>query len=493
MNISRTVHFTFVFACHVVVLTAFLFTVGCSGAKANPQDGPGQGTKTSATLPPAPKASKTRAASGSVASARALGEVFASVAEQVSKSVVSIAVEAKSKQPEGMEFFGFPFGKPKRGPGIQKGGGSGVVIREDGYVLTNHHVVENATRIEVRLRDGKRFVAKVVGDDPATDLAVVKIKSKGLPAVPLADSSTVRVGEWALAIGSPFGLDYTVTAGVVSAKGRGLGATEIEDYIQTDASINPGNSGGPLVNLDGQVIGINTMIYGRGTGIGFAVPSNLARTVAEQILAGKEVQRAWIGVGFQDMTPELADQLGFEDGAHGALVSSVLADGPAAKAGLKAGDVIVAVDGQRIGEGRDLLRFVLRKKVGARVRLSVIRRGTKKDFTLVTGKRPSQEAQASAATKNKSKPTYGMELQDLTGDLADRLGVDAKRGVVVANVRSGAPADRAGLRSGDVIVEADQKPVKGVADVEKALSDGSALLRVMRRGGSIFVVLKKDR
>ena len=430
--------------------------------------------------------------------AQRLGEAFSSVAEFVSPAVVSIRIEAKRTQsPFPFRFFGpNPFGGEDEGDGITRGNGSGVIIRSDGYILTNRHVVEKATRIEVRLQDDRRFQAKVVGMDAATDLAVLKIGAQKLRAASFADSSRIRVGEWVVAIGSPFGLDYTVTAGVVSAIGRGgIGANEIEDYLQTDASINPGNSGGPLVNLRGEVVGINTMIVGRGTGIGFAVPSSLAKHVTEQIILSGKVRRAWIGVGFQELTPELAKQFGVPN-ARGALVGSVMNNGPAARAGLRAGDVVVSVDGQGVKEGRDLLRTIISKKIGQSVKLEVLRNKERKTFTLTTEQRPDQGGAAAGSRQGRAPAApasdeFGLQLQGITPQLAQELGVK-EAGVLIARVTPGSPAERVGLRARDVILEADRKPARSESEVQRALSDGTALLRIQRGEGSLFVVLSKD-
>jgi serine protease Do len=317
--------------------------------------------------------------------ARALQDSFVAVARGVSASVVALRVEARRVPQD--PFDGFPFGPPN--PRVQRGMGSGLVLRSDGHVLTNGHVVRDATQVEVVFKDGRRLPGKIVGVDAATDLAVVKVDAQGLRAAVLADSSHVQPGQWVVAIGSPFGLDYTVTVGVVSAVGRGgVGMNEIEDYLQTDASINPGNSGGPLVNLDGEVIGINTMIVGGGTGIGFAIPSSLARNVADQLIATGSVSRSYIGVAFQEITSELAEVLGVPL-RGGALVSAVQDGGPAQLAGLRPGDVIVTIDGQPIAESRDLLRVVLLKPIGATVQLGVLRDKQSLTLPVVTVERPS--------------------------------------------------------------------------------------------------------
>ncbi|MFW6051729.1 MAG: Do family serine endopeptidase [Myxococcota bacterium] len=442
---------------------------------------------------------------GAVATARQLGTAFAEVAERVSPAVVSLRVEARvptSQMGLPFKFFGPPGMQGPQMPDhqVRQGNGSGVIIGPDGHILTNNHVVENATRITVVLQDGRHLEGEVVGTDPATDLAVVKVEAKGLPTAEFADSDAVHAGEWSVAIGSPFGLDYTVTTGVVSAVGRaGFGAAEIEDFIQTDAAINPGNSGGPLVDLEGKVIGINTMIVGRGSGIGFAVPANLARHVARQIISDGHVRRAWIGVSFQSLTPELASHFGVDDGVpRGALVSGVVPGGPAARAGLQPGDVVLSVDGKPIRESHELLRAVIRKPVGDRVQLEVLRNGNRRRLALVTTERPDAEdgrpdAKRSSSNGSESESSYGLQLAKLTPELAKRLGVQGTtQGVVVAGVAPGRAAARAGLRRGDVVVEADNAAVENVATLKRALKDGKAVLRVLRNESSFYTVLEKD-
>ena len=440
----------------------------------------------------APKNGRTR---GAIGQAQQLSEAFTAVAERVSPAVVSIKVETK-RRAHGFG-FGFPFGDPGERGG--SGQGSGFIFRSDGAILTNYHVVAKADEVEVVLRDGRTFVAEVVGSDPSTDVAVLKINAGGLPSVPFANSDQARVGEWVVAIGSPFGLDYSLTVGVVSAIGRGLGgADKIEDYLQTDASINPGNSGGPLVNLDGEVLGVNTMILGpRNAGIGFAIPANLARRVAEQLLETGAVKHAWIGVHFQELTPELAKSFGTK-AKGGALIADVQTGSPADKAGLQAGDVVLSVDGSPVKEGRDLLRGVISKRVGQSVKLGILRRGKTLAKTLVTEARPGSEELARGRRRpSKGGGTLGKEvglsLRAIDGELARRLGYQGKGKVVVSDVSASGAAARAGLRPGDVILEADHKQVKTPDDVVKALRDGAALLFVESRGGTRYVALKKPR
>jgi Do/DeqQ family serine protease len=431
-----------------------------------------------------------------IATANQLGVAFSRVAEQASPSVVSIQVEVKRPQPSFGFFFPFGGGSPDGpGGGIQKGGGSGMVLSADGAILTNNHVVDSASRITVALQDGQRFTAKVVGTDPATDLAVLKIDAKGLRPVKFADSDRAQVGEWVIAIGSPFGLDYSITAGVLSAKGRGgMGANEIEDYLQTDASINPGNSGGPLIDLDGNVLGINTMIIGHASGIGFAIPSNLARKVSTELLQKGDVSRAWIGVSYQELTPELASGFGAQR-TRGALVNEIVPSGPAAKAGVRPGDIIIDIQGREVREGRDLLRAVLQYPVGEKLSLTVLRDGSQQKLQVVTAARPDQrEARAGSGAKpqrGQAKPqgSKGMELAELTPDIARRIGYQGPGGVVIANVVPGSAADRAGLLRGDVIEEVNRKPISSGRQLEEALGGPKALLKVHRQGGTFFAAL----
>ena len=448
--------------------------------------------------PSAPVTAAAPVAAAAVSQANQLSDAFATVAEHVSPAVVTLKVEAKQEMPQ---IFKNPFfrGQGRDERGVVKGSGSGVIFRSDGAILTNNHVVEHATRITVVLKDGRNFKAKVVGTDPAVDLAVVKIDAKDLPTLTFADSGKARVGDWVLAIGAPFGLDYTLTAGILSGKGRGsIGANEIEDYLQTDASINPGNSGGPLVDLTGNVLGINTMIIG-GSGIGFAIPSNLARSVGEQLLSSGKVKRAWLGVSFQELTPELAKSLGKGD-THGALVADVMKESPAAKGGVRSGDIIEKVDQDPVSEGRDLLRAVLMRPVGSEVTLTVRRDGKTQPIKVKTVERPGDlrggdngsalgggnESEAAAPSE------LGLKLQALTNGIASQLGYQGNGKVVIADVRSGSPADTAGLQRGDVIVEANRRSVTSPNDVASAASDGKVLLRIERGNNTFFTVLSKE-
>jgi serine protease Do len=431
------------------------------------------------------------------ASARSLGLAFSDVAKRASPSVVSIRIESKAPQqnlPPGFEqFFG---GQPQ--PGIQRGGGSGIIVRGDGHILTNNHVVENASRIDVRLHDGRTFSAKVIGTDPASDLAVIKIDAKGLAAAKFADSDEALIGEWVVAIGSPFGLDYSVTTGVLSAKGRGaMGASQVGDYLQTDASINPGNSGGPLVNLDAEVLGVNTFIIGRGTGIGFSIPAVIASNVADQIIDRGTVRRAWIGVSFQEITPELAGYFG-RDGGKGALVASVIEGGPAHRAGVMPGDIITAVASKPLDDAQDLQREVLRLPVGSTVKLAILREGKAKTLDLITAERPGDFKGAPRGPKPRGEQApsvpgaLGLHVEPITPAVRARLGYQGKGSVIVSHVEPGSPADRAGLARGDILLAVNHRTAATTEDVLKALAKGKALLRVERGGGEQFVVVTKD-
>lgn len=423
-----------------------------------------------------------------LAEARKLSDAFVSVAERVSPSVVQIDVTARDEKADQITRF---FGKSQDSP-IARGTGSGVVFTADGAILTNNHVIDNALTINVRLRDGRLLPAKLLGRDPATDLAVIKVDSTGLTAAKFADSDAARVGEWAIAIGSPFGLGYTVTTGVLSAKGRGgLGMNQIEDYLQTDASINPGNSGGPLCDLDGRVLGINTMIVGKGTGIGFAVPSNLARRAAEQILKTGRVQRSWIGVGIQDLTPELASAMKV-DARAGVLVNSINDGGPAAKANIKPGDIIGAVAGKKVVDGRELVREVIGHEVGQTIQLEIVRDGKKYGTNMTLTARP-EAAVPPLPVQQQGVPQAGLGLsvRDLSPQQSSQLGLSPKPLPIITSISPGSSADRAGLKPGDVIVEADglQDPTSN--QLSDAAKDGQLLVRVRRRDASFYAAMKK--
>jgi serine protease Do len=435
---------------------------------------------------------------------------FVALAKRMKPLVVNISTTQVSES-RGQQEFGSPFGDDDpfndfwrrffggpmpRGPQRQRSLGSGFIIDAEGFILTNNHVVENAQKIVVKLSDDQEYEAKVVGRDAKTDIAIIKINAKAaLTAASLGDSDHLDVGEWVVAIGNPFGLDNTVTSGIVSAKGRHIGQGPYDNFIQTDASINPGNSGGPLINLRGEVIGINTAIFSRtggNMGIGFAIPINLAKEVLPQLRGKGKVTRGYLGVLIQKVTPEIAESLGMDRG-YGALVANVSKDGPADKAGVKVGDVIVEFDGKEVKDSGDLPIIVARTAVDKKIRMKVLR--DKKEFTLnvAVGELKDEEVVASAPEKSE----LGMTVQKLTPQLAENLGLDKTDGVVVTAVEPGSAADEAGIRRGDVIVEVDRKPVRGVEEYRKAIAGsrkGRGVLFLVRRGEStLFLALKPQR
>jgi len=387
-------------------------------------------------------------------------------------------------------FFGTP---PPRGPSREKSLGSGFIIDKDGSILTNHHVVENAEKIVVKLFDERELEAKIVGKDPKTDIAVIKVNAKGdLPVAVLGDSDKLEVGEWVLAIGNPFGLDHTVTSGIISATGRHIGAGPYDNFIQTDASINPGNSGGPLVNLRGEVIGLNTAIFSRtggNIGIGFAIPINLAKELIPQLKSKGKVTRGWLGVVIQRVTPEIAESLGLNR-SQGALVASVSKDGPADRAGIKVGDVIIEFDGKEIKESNDLPLIVARTPLNKKVRLKVVRDKKETALSVTIGELKEQEVLAAVPEKG----NFGLTVQTVTPEMAQSLGLERVEGVVITTVQPGTAAEEAGLRRGDVVLEIDRKPIRNLGDYRKALGEtkkGRGVLFLVRRGEStLFLALK---
>jgi serine protease Do len=446
---------------------------------------------------------------------------FASLAERLSPVVVNISTSSQAKQqpmdvpqfrgPGGQgpqwpfgegeprdfaepfeRFFG-PAPRPHAQP-RQRSLGSGFIIDSDGHILTNNHVIENADEITVRLDNGKEVKATAVGKDAKTDIALLHVEGAAdLTSVTLGDSDTLKVGEWVMAIGNPFGLDHTVTAGIVSAKSRFIGAGNYDDYIQTDAAINPGNSGGPLINLRGEVVGINSAIFSRtggNIGIGFAVPINLAKELLPQLKEKGKVTRGWLGVLIQKVTPEIAESLGLTD-AHGALVADVVKNGPAAASGLKVGDVIIEFDGHPVRESNELPLMVARTPIGKAVQVKVLRDKQPMDVT-VTIEELKDEEVANAAKAEGEK--LGLTVQTLTPEIAQNLGVGDVKGVVVTAVESGSPAEDAGLRRGDIILEVNRQTVEDVDDYRKALragEKGKNVLFLVRRGeNTIFLAVK---
>ncbi len=442
---------------------------------------------------------------------------FVQVAETVKPSVVNISTTQRPKAREGREgqqqqrpqMPGFPRGGPwdefferffggEQQPQRERHSlGSGVIVDKRGFILTNNHVVEQADEIEVRLGDKRKFKATVVGRDPKTDLAVIKVDAQGdLPTAKLGDSAKLRPAEWVMAIGNPFGLDQTVTVGVVSAVGRtGMGITMYEDFIQTDASINPGNSGGPLVNLNGEVVGINTAISATGHGIGFAIPVNMAKEIADRLIAQGKVVRGWLGIGIQDVTEELAAQFGVPADS-GVLVGNVMKDSPAEKAGLKTGDIIQEFKGVKVTNVRQLQREVAQSPVNQPAPVKIIRDKQPMTLTIVLGEQPadlSAAAPSSTPQNEAAAERYGFSVQDLTPEIRSQLNLGNEAGVVVSSVEDGGPAAKAGLQPGDLITEANRKPVKAAADfvqmVRQLRRGANLLLLVRREGNTQFVVV----
>ncbi|GJL57971.1 MAG: MucD protein [Nitrospirales bacterium] len=440
---------------------------------------------------------------------------FADIAQAVTPAVVNITVRKEAPVPmSGMpsdplrEFFGLPGmpempGMPNRPKGPRapegQGAGSGVIISSDGYVLTNDHVVDGAKEIMVTLPDNREFTGEVVGLDPQTDLAVIKIDGTDLPYVPWGNSGELRVGEYVLAVGNPFGLNSTVTLGIVSALGRGgMGITQYEDFIQTDAAINPGNSGGALVNTRGQLVGINTAIFSQSggyQGVGFAVPTNLAKPVYDSLISNGKVVRGFLGVGIQAVTTDLADSFKL-DQSKGALVTNVVPGSPADKAGLKRGDVIVEYQGKPVLDPRNLQHHVIRTTIGTEVEMVVIRDGQKHNLKaeIREQEKPVQVAQAGQMGTTEG-PLAGVAVQNLNPGMAEQLGVEENvNGVVVMDVAPGSYAARAGLAQGDVISEINRKPVRSEEDFVKVVShlkeNSSALIFIHRGKGALYLSIK---
>jgi serine protease Do len=437
-----------------------------------------------APVPTPPSPAQVQA---SQAEARKISDAIVNVADKVSPSVVQIDVTARD---EGADRTLRWLGQRGDSP-IARGLGSGVVYTSDGAILTNNHVVDEALSINVHLRDGRYLPAKLIGRDPASDLAVIKVEATGLVAAKFADTDKLKVGQSVVAIGSPLGLDYTVTSGVLSAKGRGgFGMNAVEDYLQTDASINPGNSGGPLCDLDGEVIGINSMIA-KGSGIGFAIPSNLVRHVADQIMKTGHVDRAWIGVGIQDLTPDLASAMKMDPSA-GVLVNSVTDNGPAQKAQIHPGDVIASVGGKAVHDSHELQREIIAHDVGQNVQLEIIRAGRHYGTQVALVSRPGQ-APAPLPVQAQGAPQSGLGLsvRDISAAQSQQVGLVAKPHPIVTAVNLGSSADRAGLKQGDVIVEVDGIADPTSAQVQQQAADGQILLRVRRGDSAFYAALKK--
>ncbi len=467
-------------------------------------DGPAS-PGTGARGEPTPPAPPTLAPPSPVATD--LEHAFERASEAIASSVVSInSVRTLRRAPMEVVPFPFPFDddlfpdffrSQPRGPGgqlRQRGLGSGVIVRADGYILTNNHVVADADELEVVLRDERRLRGEVVGTDPHTDLAVIKVDAEGLTPANLGDSEQLRVGQWVLAAGSPFGLTQTISAGIISAIGRAnMGITDYEQFIQTDAAINPGNSGGPLIDLQGRVVGINTAIASNGggnVGIGFAVPINMVRQVMEQIITGGKVIRGWLGVAIGPLTPELAKSFGYPD-KDGILVQDVVADGPARAAGLQSGDIILERDGKPVRDPTSFRTEIAQLPPGKPVTLKIWRRGKPLTIAVTLGELPAQEG----AGARPALPRLGLELGELNDELRRRFNLEAEAGALVLTVEPGSLAETAGLRPGDVIEQVDDDDVKTAADASRRLSaaalDKGVRLRIRRGKYGHFVVLRK--
>jgi serine protease Do len=428
---------------------------------------------------------------------------YAAVVKTVLPSVVNISSSKVVKQSRGMneqmapffqQFFGsgdIPFDVPK--DRRERALGSGVIVSPEGYILTNNHVIDGATEVKVTLLDKHEYTAKVIGADPKTDIALLKIDASNLKPITLGDSTKVEIGDTALAIGNPFGVGQTVTRGIISAVGRGnLGIEDYEDFIQTDAPINPGNSGGALINDRGELVGINTAIltHSQGSeGIGFAVPANLARQVMDQLLKNGKVVRAYMGILPQDMTPEMAKAFGQKE-PRGVVVGDVTANSPAQQAGLQRGDILLDVNGKSVANSNALRNSISMMQPGTNVKLSVLRDGNERDFSLKLAEMPTETAMAKPDNDDSAKVLEGVEVANLTPQMADRLGLSASAtGVVVTGVDPSSKIAESGLRQGDVIQEVNRQPVKNVSEFQSALqkSGGDPLLLVNRQGRTLFI------
>ena len=439
---------------------------------------------------------------------------FVEIAKIVKPAVVNIAASRSGKgdgaqsspfdDPFFRRFFGEEFFKREQPHRERKerGQGSGVIVDPNGLIITNNHVVNKADDIRVILSDKREFQGKLIGTDTKTDVAIVKIDATGLSTVPFADSDQLEVGEFVLAVGSPFGLTQSVTMGIVSAVGRAsMGIAEYEDFIQTDAAINPGNSGGALVNIRGELVGINTAIFsqsGGNMGIGFAVPSNLARSIMDQLIKTGKVVRGWLGVAIQELTPELASQFGLSE-TKGVLVSDVMDDSPAKKAGFERADVITEYDGKPMDSPTHLRNAVAQTPIGRKVSIKVIRDKKVKAIDVTIAEQPKSLGQAGSEDNGESTAPTGvlsdLDVRELNEELAARYGIKtSERGVVIVRVRPGSTAEEMGVREGDIVLEVNRKPVNSIKSYERAVSglakDQAVLLLLKRKGQTIYLTLR---
>jgi serine protease Do len=441
----------------------------------------------------------------------ALNNAFARVFETVAPSVVIIEVSKKADNTENSAFDDLFFPGPpddnnprrnQRGFQPVRSEGSGFIARGDGFIFTNFHVVEGADKISVKLKDGREFSGRVVGTDEKTDVAVIKIDAKDLPVVELADSDAVKVGQFAFAIGAPFKLDYTFTYGVVSGKGRSklLGGGTISDFLQTDASINPGNSGGPLCDIDGKVIGMNTLINGLNRGLGFAIPSNMVREIGTELIAGHKIMRPWLGIRIETLgdDPSIRDM--FKGVEKGVVVKTIEANAPAYKSDLRPFDLITQVDGAPVATDTELQHQILHKKIGQNVDLTVWRKGQSIKVPITTGELPNEIARASnqstppPQTPEEDTGKFGLQVQELSKEMSARMKLGVDKGVIVTDVTDNSMAAQQGIEREDVITEVDGKPITDVKSFREALNKADpkrgVLLYLDRKGSKTFAVLK---
>ena len=476
--------------------TAFCFGLACQAiGQAEPEP--------EVASPKAPEPAAAAPANYDQTAGASVFDRLPDVSERAVRSVVNIRSTKSSSRDEGPEgldpfFRRFFRGMPEMPERNQRSLGSGVIVDSKGVILTNNHVVEDADDIAVTLSDEREYAAEIVGTDPASDLAVIKLVEPpaDLEALPFGDSASLRLGEAVLAIGNPFGVGQTVTLGIVSAKGRtNVRIVDYADFIQTDAAINPGNSGGALVNMRGELVGINTAILSRSggyQGIGFAIPSNMASTLMQDLLDDGKVSRGFLGVFIQDLSPQLAEAMGVDPSTKGVVVSDVMEGGPANEAGIAAGDVILSVDGTPVDSAARLRLVIAGKGGDSGVKISLLRDGKKKT---VRAKLEEKDAPAIAEPEEEEPSKLGLRLEDLNARVRQQLRLEPDEvpsGAVVAGLAPGGPAAEAGLRVGDVIVEVNRSPVDSAAEAVEALKgEGDALLRVYRRGGYIFVVIDR--
>jgi serine protease Do len=433
---------------------------------------------------------------------------IARIAKESSPAVVNIDTETMvtrnphpfANDPFFREFFGQEFERFNRSVPM-RGKGSGFIVDKEGYIITNNHVVEGADKITVTMQDGRHLEAKLIGKDPTFDLAVIKVDAEKLPVLPMGDSDAAEVGEWVVAIGNPHGFEHTVTAGIISAKNRTLQAADInfQGFMQTDAAINPGNSGGPLINLNGEVVGINTAIVPYAQGIGFAVPVNMAKQVMDDLIKHGEVKRGWLGVMLQTLTPGFAETYKIPT-PEGAIVSDIVTGSPAEKAGFKRGDVIVSVDGDKIKNSQDVVLRIRNKMMGDRVRVEVYRDGKKTNLRVTLGDIPGKDVERKEPRRRtgvrppkQSSDRIGATVSEIDDTLKEEYGLSADKGIVVTAVDRGSIAARIGLKAGDQILEVNRKRVESVSDWEKSVENDPAtvVLLVSRGGQTLFFTYKK--